>query len=134
MEESEKIELKYAGKWTINDGELDFELENYANKINILYTFIVNNKIMYIGKSNKTLWEQMNNYKNNLRIKKCLLKRKNVEIHVFFSNELLSHGDSNIILSDIFEDSLIYLIRPKWNKPTIRIRYRERQLGCRRQP
>ena len=126
MERLLNIGFKYAGKWVLHDNELDFELENPSNKINILYTFVINTKVMYIGKSNRTLYDRMynykknelsqsTNYKNSKRIKENILNGKVVEIYAFIDNGLLSYGDFKINLSAGLEDSLINLIQPEWN-------------------
>jgi len=121
------IGFKYAGKWIINNDTLEYKLENPSNKINVLYAFIENEKIMYIGKSNRTLNDRMYNYKisdqsqktnyrNKSRIKDSLLNGNSVEIYVFIDDGLLSYGNYHINLAAGLEDSLINIIQPEWNK------------------
>jgi len=120
------IGFKYAGKWLINNDTLEYKLENPSNKINVLYAFIENEKIMYIGKSTRTLNDRMYNYKNSdpsqktnhrnkSRIKDSLLNGNSVEIYVFIDDGLLSYGNYHINLAAGLEDSLINIIQPEWN-------------------
>jgi len=126
MDKLLEIGFQYAGKWTNYNDNLDFELINFSDNKNILYAFIVDKRIMYIGKSKRTLYKRMYNYKkndetqstninNNLRIKEFLSNGKTVEIYVFVDKGLLSYGNFSINLSAGLEDSIIEIIQPEWN-------------------
>ena len=63
-----------------NSGSLQFRLTQYINERNILYAFVAQGEVKYIGKSTQTLSGRMNGYKhpgptqstninNNVRLK-----------------------------------------------------------------
>ena len=80
--------------------------ENYTTK-NILYAFVIDNEIKYIGKSVKTISQRLNGYRkpnisqrtnfrlNNLIIEK-LREEKEVEIYLFEDNAELSYKGKKI--------------------------------------
>jgi hypothetical protein len=120
------IGFKYAGKWVLENNTLDFILENYSDSENILYAFVVDNNIMYIGKSNRTLYKRMYNYKKNEKsqstnikncknIFDCLINKKEVNIYVFVDHGLLYYDQYKINLSAGLEDSIIKVVQPEWN-------------------
>ncbi|MDR1147699.1 MAG: GIY-YIG nuclease family protein [Spirochaetaceae bacterium] len=126
MQEILKIGFENVGQWFIANGDINFTLNKFAEGNNILYAFIVNNEIKYIGKSTKTLAERMGQYRNpgtsqktNIRnkqcIKDCLLKGNKVFIYVFVDSGMFSYGSFKINLSAGLEDSIINKCDPEWN-------------------
>jgi hypothetical protein len=121
------IGFKKAGEWILeNDSSISFVLNDFSSNKNILYAFILENEIMYIGKSTRTLRERMINYKNadksqstNIKIKNKILellkKNNNVEIYAFSDNGLLKYGVFTINLAAGLEDNMIDIIKPQWN-------------------
>jgi hypothetical protein len=122
------IELGFekVGKWSFKNELFKFELdENYTNR-NILYSFVIENEIKYIGKSIKTISQRLNGYKNpnitqrtnfrlNNLIKEELKGGKEVEIYLFIDIAELNYRGKNINLSAGLEDNLIAEYLPEWN-------------------
>jgi hypothetical protein len=120
-----------AGRWVYKSEKIDFELEeNFFNCTPVLYVFVVDDSIKYIGESRKTLRERMQHYKtppknpesggttnikNHNNIKKELELGKSVEIYIFIDPGLLSYGNFRINLARGLEGSIVDDIRPEWN-------------------
>ena len=127
MERLINIGFKKAGKWElVNNTAVDFDLNESSSHKNVLYAFISGSKILYIGKSKRTLKERMANYKNadpsqstNVKVKgkiiELLNKKLPVDIYVFSDSGLLKYGPFAISLSAGLEDSLIEAIKPELN-------------------
>lgn len=114
------------GEWLLEGSSLQFVLSRHGDEQNILYAFIAQEEVKYIGKSNQTLSRRMNGYKqpgptqstninNNARIKDLLLKGMPVQILVFVQEEEMPCRDIPINLAAGLEDNLIARIRPPWN-------------------
>jgi hypothetical protein len=127
MNKLQSIGFQKAGRWLSTSGTVDFELdERVAGCSNVLYAFIVNNTIKYIGKSTNTLKQRIQQYKtpgptqntnieNNANIKKELEAGKSVEIYAFVDSGLLSYGSFRINLAEGLETSIIEDLKPEWN-------------------
>lgn len=114
------------GGWFLNFSGIDFHLQKYKDKNNILYAFVVDEKIMYVGKSTQTLYKRMMGYKNpgptqstninnNARIRKNLSENHPVLVYVFVQSEDYLYRGVNINLAAGLEDNLISLLNPPWN-------------------
>ena len=76
-----EIGFKKVGKWSFENSSFQYELhENYTTK-NILYSFVIEDEIKYIGKSIKTISQRLNGYRRpnisqrtNFRLNNQLLK------------------------------------------------------------
>jgi len=126
MKRLTEIGFQFAGKWVLKDDWIDFELNDFGTKKSVLYAFVVSNKVMYVGKSKRTLQERMNNYKNNdasqttnvknsVKIKNCIDKNTDVNIYAFSDPRLLCYGRFFINLPAGLEDSIIEALQPEWN-------------------
>jgi hypothetical protein len=102
---------------------------------NVLYAFVVNGKVMYIGKTVKGLKQRMKDY-NNPGPTQATNKRNHdkivghlkpdktghmnngmtVEIFVLPDNGLMHYGGFDINLAAGLEDSLIWKLAPSWNR------------------
>ena len=58
------IGFTLVGSWKLLNGEPAFELHQHAAAPNILYAFVVDGDLMYIGKSILSLRKRMASYKN----------------------------------------------------------------------
>jgi hypothetical protein len=115
-----------AGCWKLADQELAFELNELATARNVLYAFVVNEALMYVGKTIQSLRARMAGYKtpgptqstnikNNGHIREALAEGKGVEIHVLPDNGLLHYGGFHVNLAAGLEDSLVRELAPPWN-------------------
>jgi hypothetical protein len=124
---SDNIGFQRAGYWLLNGATVDFILEKFYDCNNVLYAFIVDDSIKYIGKSIKTLQQRMQQYKtpgpsqstnikNRDNIKRELESGKSVEIYCFVDSGLFSYGGLRINLAEGLETSMITEIQPDWNR------------------
>jgi hypothetical protein len=114
------------GHWKIRDGQPFFELTRLMDEKRILYAFISDNEVKYIGKSIQSLNGRMYGYqrpgptqktniKNLANIKAVLEQGKRVDIIAFRDNSLLHYGPFQINMAAALEDDLIAKLRPEWN-------------------
>lgn len=112
------------GNWHLNGGSLEFQIVKSGN--NILYAFVAQDTIQYIGKSKNSLRIRMNQYKkpgktqstnnkNNSRIKQFLQIGITVRIFALFPSEKLEYHRFPINISDGLEGNLITHVLPPWN-------------------
>ncbi|MBK8806994.1 MAG: GIY-YIG nuclease family protein [Bacteroidales bacterium] len=122
-----KIGFAKVGIWeSLNSNQIQFVLNSNHFTKDLLYSFIIDGEIKYIGKTIQSLCDRMNGYKNpgtsqttNIRINKVikgLLNHGNiVDIFILADNGLLSFGGFRINLAAGLEDTLIKEINPEWN-------------------
>lgn len=114
------------GHWTLQNNTIKYSLTSHHTTTNVLYSFISNGDVKYIGKTIMKLYKRMNGYQNpgltqstNIRvnaiIKSFLNQSKPVDIFILTDNGLLKYGDFRINLAAGLEDTLIYYISPEWN-------------------
>jgi len=114
------------GHWTLNNDEFKFKLTYHHMTTNVLYSFISNGEVKYIGKTTMQLSRRMYGYQNpgpsqttNMRVcaklKDLLMNDMPVDIFILVDNGLLSYGDFRINLAAGLEDTLIHEINPDWN-------------------
>jgi len=120
------IGFESAGHWHLKDGDLVFELSRHASQRNILYAFVSDGQVKYVGKTVKPLCIRMAQYKkpglsqstninNRERIKALLLSDAAVEILALPDNGLLHYGPFHLNLAAGLEDDIIRIIDPEWN-------------------
>ncbi len=126
MKEIIELGFEKVGKWSYINESFKFELnDNYINR-NILYSFVIENEIKYIGKSIKTISQRLNGYKNpnitqrtNFRLNNLIVEKlkegKEVEIYLFVDKAELNYKGKNINLPAGLEDNLIAEYLPEWN-------------------
>lgn len=114
------------GHWTLRDNVIKYNLTSHHTTTNVLYSFISNGDIKYIGKTKVQLSQRMYGYQNpgptqntniriNAKIKNLLDNDQPVDIFILTDNGLLRYGDFRINLAAGLEDTLIYEINPEWN-------------------
>ncbi len=113
------------GQWRLLEGGLDYELyPQYSKARNVLYAFVADDQVKYIGKTTQELHARIENYKyatrsinlkNQANIIGCLNVDKLVKIFALPDNGLLHYGDFHVNLAAGLEDSLIYKLSPQWN-------------------
>lgn len=115
-----------AGRWCLTDGSLKSELNAHASAQKVLYAFVADGQLMYIGKTIQSLKSRMAGYrtpgptqstniKNNKNIRDCLARGKSVEIFVLPDNGLLNYGGFDVSLAAGLEDNVIRQLLPPWN-------------------
>lgn len=126
MKELIEIGFKKAGEWELKNMALICNLnDNYPDK-DILYSFVCENEIKYIGKSVKSISQRLYGYKKpnisqttNFRINELIIEKIRrgiqIEIFLFIDNVGLNYRGHKINLSAGLEDNLIAEFSPKWN-------------------
>jgi hypothetical protein len=95
-------------------------------EVNSLYAFVHGDRVMYIGKTARTLRERFAGYRNphkqqrtnlrcNVNIREMLERNEVLRILVFNPISNLRYGDFDINLAAGLEDSLIAEFSPPWN-------------------
>ena len=122
-----QVGFEEAGEWFIKDNVLRYRLTQNDQASKILYAFVTDEQVLYIGKSNRTLAQRLNGYtnphptqntniKNHQYIKDLLRQGKAVKILVFApaDDEIIYRGVP-LNLAAGLEDGLINVFQPLWN-------------------
>lgn len=126
MKELTKIGFEKVGEWKLENENLIYSLNKDCSSKNIIYSFISENEIKYIGKSVKSISQRLYGYKKpnksqrtNYRINELIIEELKseikIEIYLFIDNVGLSYRGHEINLSAGLEDNLIAEFSPKWN-------------------
>jgi len=118
--------FEQVGQWFWDGDDLNFELTKHAKERNILYAFVVDGDVKYIGKSTQTLHKRIYLYKNcgpsqrtNIRVREklriCLQNGGQALIYAFVQKIPLMYQDIPINLAAGLEDNLIVSLNPEWN-------------------
>lgn len=118
--------FKVAGQWKQAEGRITCDLTDFATATNVLYGFVVDGEVKYVGKTVKALRIRMSGYrspaptqstniKNNAKIAESLLAGKVVDIYVLPDNGLLHYGGFHVNLAAGLEDSVVRELSPPWN-------------------
>ena len=121
-----EIGFEPAGHWMLENGKLRFELTRHSTQKNILYAFVCDGIVMYVGKTIRKLATRMSGYKtpgktqttninNNQRIIEVLTGGSAIEILALPDNGLLHYGGFHLNLAAALEDDIIRKLDPMWN-------------------
>lgn len=121
-----EIGFQTAGHWLLDGDSLVLELLRHSSQKNILYAFISDGEVKYVGKTTRTLATrlmgyrtpsstQATNLKNHHRIKELLSAGAAVEILALPDNGHLRYGQFHLNLAAGLEDDIIRILSPEWN-------------------
>ena len=121
------IGFQFSGRWLRSKSGIECRIEENGDKKNILYSFISEEEILYVGKTTRTLKKRMYGYQNpgptqttntkgNQNIMNLLDSGREVEIYALPDNGLLHFGVFHVNLAAGLEDSIISTVNPVWNK------------------
>jgi len=121
-----EIGFQFAGHWQFEAHELTYNLARFSTDSNVLYAFICDGEVMYVGKTTRPLQKRMYGYRKpsetqstNLKlhslISECLRSGTAVDIMVLPDNGLLHYGQFHVNLAAGLEDNVIAVLRPAWN-------------------
>ena len=116
-----------AGEWLPTPDGLKCSLSRHTAENNILYAFVSQGQVLYIGKSVRTLGQRMYNYQkpgpsqrtnivNHANLRQVLGTGTTVLIFAFAPKEQLRYRGILVNLAAGLEDTLIARIRPAWNR------------------
>jgi hypothetical protein len=125
------IGFKSAGRWSLANDVLRLTLEPAVmHEQNVLYAFVVDGKLAYVGKTTQSLIKRMQGYrspastaerggstniKNNRNIITALSFGAAVDIYALHALPTQAHGEFSVNLFAGLEDSLINVLTPPWN-------------------
>lgn len=126
MKRLSDIGFEKVGKWTLVGDQLELELAGLAKAKRVLYAFLSQDEIKYIGKTSGALRRrlygykspgptQSTNIKNNVNIRKVLADGGSVDIWALADHGHLHYGEFQVSLAAGLEDDLIVKIQPQWN-------------------
>lgn len=121
-----QIGFQVVGHWLLLEGEPKLQLDRMQDETNVLYAFVVDGEVKYVGKTTLPLKNRMYGYlkpgptqstniKNRANIKSVLERGRIVQILALSDNGLHHYGDFNINLAAGLEDDLIAKLNPEWN-------------------
>lgn len=126
-----KVGFELAGKWLLAGNGLQLILDHGVTyQKNVLYAFVVDGSLAYVGKTAQSLQKRMQGYKspaangdqggstnikNNRNIIAALGAGHTVDIFVLCAQAPQRHGEFEVNLSAGLEDSLIKALSPPWN-------------------
>lgn len=127
LERLKIIGFQQVGSWWLDGETPRCDITAHATAKNILYAFVVDGKVMYIGKSVRMLRKRLYNYQNpsprqstSIRIHREIYRMlrgdRSVIVYALPDNGLLYYGGFHVNLAAGLEDSLIATLRPIWNK------------------
>ena len=120
------IGFEPAGHWTLVDSELRLELVKHMARSNVLYAFVCDGAVMYVGKTTKPLAFRMAQYRRGHRsqrtnaanhdlIRERLAAGQAIAILALPDNGLMRYGKFHLNLAAGLEDDLIRVLSPPWN-------------------
>ena len=121
-----EIGFEPAGHWSLEGEALRFDLARHATQKNVLYAFVCDGQVKYIGKTVQPLRVRLSGYRtpadtqstniaNNRRIRELVAAGVAVEILALPDNGLLHYGPFHVNLAAALEDDIIRVIKPEWN-------------------
>ena len=121
-----EIGFEPAGHWRQSADGIDCELFRHASQRNILYAFVSDGQVKYVGKTvqplrtrmagyRKPALTQTTNVRNNAKIKALLQAGAAVDILALPDNGLLHYGQFHVNLAAGLEDNIISVLNPEWN-------------------
>lgn len=121
-----EIGFQPAGHWLLAGDVLKLELHRHASQKNILYAFVCDGEVKYVGKTVRTLRTRLAGYKtpgktqitnlnNHRRIQAVLAEGAAVEILALPDNGHLRYGQFHLNLAAGLEDDIIRTLNPEWN-------------------
>ncbi len=123
----EAIGFKVAGEWNRDDDGIACKLDDtLSDSRNVLYAFVVDGQLTYVGKTIQSLRARMAGYrspgptqftniKNKNNILNSLNDGKTVKVYALPDNGLLHYGIFHVNLAAGLEDSIVKKLSPPWN-------------------
>ena len=126
FERIQEIGFTQTGKWIIEGSIISFDIQEKINSKNSLYAFIIEEEVMYVGKTTNWFLNRMKGYSKpgpsqntNIRINKNIIeaieKKHRVFVYVLPESNLLKYGSFSLSITEGLEHSIISDINPEWN-------------------
>lgn len=125
----QEIGFELAGEWLLDDGEPRIEVRRYPAAANVLYAFLSDQELLYIGRSGRALGLRMQGYevggpprsvraRNRERIVAMLILDQQVALYAMPDPGSMVYGSFRVNLAAGLQHSLIEALDPPWNKHT----------------
>lgn len=122
-----EIGFEQAGEWMLIDGDPSIELRRYENAGNVLYAFVAEDELLYIGRAGRSLRQRMDGYqsggpprstreRNRERIIAMLIVGQVVEVYAMPDPGSLHFGSFRLNLAAGLQQSLQTALDPPWNR------------------
>ncbi|ODU45303.1 GIY-YIG nuclease family protein [uncultured Aquimonas sp.] len=123
----EHIGFRVVGEWLLEEDTLRCVLTECAASTHILYAFLLEGEVVYVGKTvlplKRRLYSyqkpgptQSTNIKGNALVRDALSLGRRVEVLALPDNGLLHYGGFHLNLAAGLEDSLLATLKPAWNR------------------
>lgn len=127
LEKLTQVRFIKVGRWSLQSGKPCYALDELAGATDVLYAFVSDGKVLYLGKTTKELRRRMYGYQRpgptqrtniacNAKLLEVLTAKQAVDIYVFRDPEPKQHAGIPINLAAGLEDGLILEFMPPWNK------------------
>ena len=115
------------GHWELAGGKPVCRLVSHAQSADVLYSFVIDGAVMYVGKTTMALSRRMYGYQNpgpsqrtnianHAHIVRALNEGKRVEVYALVADGEIIHHGFRVSLAAGLEDDLIRQVKPPWNK------------------
>ena len=126
LEQICNLGFELCGSWTRgDDGTLKLALDNVPDGRNVLYAFVVDETVAYVGKTVQGVAKRMRGYRRphasqttNVRVNSLILDQLEtipVHIYVWACDGLMTYGGFRLDLAAGLENSIVHNIKPEWN-------------------
>jgi hypothetical protein len=127
FERLEQIGFRCVGRWSLVTGRPCYVLDALARATDVLYAFVADGKILYIGKTTLELRRRMYGYQRpgptqrtniacNAKMLELLASVPAIDIYVFEDPDPRQHMGVPFCLAAALEDCLIREFKPPWNR------------------
>ena len=127
LERLQEIGFEFAGEWLLETDGPCIEVRRYAAAVNVLYAFVSESELLYIGRSGRSLGVRMQGYelggpprsvraRNRERIIGMLMLDQQVALHAMSDPGAMVYGSFRVNLAAGLQHSLIDALDPPWNQ------------------
>lgn len=121
-----QIGFERVGSWRLRAQELALNLTRMNGHRNVLYAFVDNAEVLYVGKTTGTLESRMGGYlrpqasqrtnmRNNLALLQLLRRDRAIDIYAWADPGMHKIGEFHLNYAAGLEDSIIRTLAPLWN-------------------
>lgn len=121
-----QIGFEQVGSWRLRGQELSLELTRMNGQRNVLYAFVQDAAVLYVGKTTGSLESRMGGYlrphasqrtnvRNNQALLQLLRQDRAIDIYAWADPGMHRIGDFHLNYAAGLEDSIIRIVTPPWN-------------------
>lgn len=126
MQDLFDVGFEVVGSWRLSASGLDLTLERWNKVSPALYAFVLDGKVMYVGKTSRSLGNRLYGYlkgagsqRTNIRVRGKILEAlrsgQSIQILGFHNRRPLNVGRFKVNLPAGLEDDIIATLKPPWN-------------------